>query len=283
MSERRYTFDTRTNSYYLGRDLQVRDATTGAIVILNIREDCWAVNVKDNVGRLRWPADAKLAAYRLGERETQRLYDEQVEEFWRWAETEAEERGFPRGIISAGRSAGWLVVPETKDLTGEFMIEPHEDEAGEADLRDRFLSYAFAVQQAIEDDGGFRAGFYDVLRAAGVALPDGVEQYTVSVPPTAVAAKSPSEAVALVLDDVVGEAGMTIVLDKEGERIDFEYPERRDPVTVTLSRDAFVGLCGLVQPTDEVDAALIQLQDGAWKELRRIFPLSIYETEGSEA
>ena len=47
--------------------------------------------------------------------------------------------------------------------------------------------------------------------------------------------------------------------------------QRVELVTVTMSKEAHAVLCGLVQPTEQVDSELISSE--RWDELRRLFPI----------
>ena len=48
------------------------------------------------------------------------------------------------------------------------------------------------------------------------------------------------------------------------------------PRTITISDEAYRALCGLVQPSDIVDADEVYTSDHTWDEIRAAFPLSDY-------
>lgn len=46
--------------------------------------------------------------------------------------------------------------------------------------------------------------------------------------------------------------------------------------TVAISPDAYRVLCGLVQPSEDIDAETVMAPDATWTELRNIFPLASF-------
>lgn len=212
MTEPRYIFNATGNSYFRGYDLQITDNETQASITVNVKENLLAVNVKDDEIRRTWPQDVQDAADKIGDQAGEDIYTRVQEDFWRWANEEAQVHGFD-GVYAAGHSGGWCAVQGTDYLDGMSIIEPS---GADKESVAKFLEFAFAITQAIEGDGGFREQFYEELRSA----PD---------PPP-------------------------------------------PPVTVELSSEAFIGLCGLVQPTDDVDGERIMLEPHVWVELREKFP-----------
>ena len=158
MADSQYTFDTQPNSYFMGQDLQVTDGT-GHTIIVNIKDDMWAVNVKDDATVDSFPPDVLRAFNRLNETTIQRIYDDTVREYWDWASDRVGAYDFG-GICQLGREGGWLAVEGSTHMFPE-MIEPDSAEAREA--RDRFLAFAFEVERAIEDD--WRPQYFDALKA----------------------------------------------------------------------------------------------------------------------
>lgn len=158
-----YTFDTARNSYFAGHDLRIRWDDRSLSILVNEKDGMLAVSVKDHDTIRSCPLASQAAAEKIGDAETQRVYDRVQHDFWHWAGEECKDHGFET-VYQAGRSGGWLAVAGTEHLDGADLIEPGEDEE---DIRDRFLAFAFAVEQAIENESGFKQQFYAALVEAG--------------------------------------------------------------------------------------------------------------------
>lgn len=157
-----YTFDAERNSYFLGHDLRVSENETDATIIVNVKDGMLAFNVKDDTIRRSWPSDVQDAADKIGDDETQELYEIVQRDFWREAHHFAGEHGF-NAVGSGGRSGGWCCVYETGHLDVADIIEP----AGEdKETVAKFLRFAFETCARIADDGGYHDQFYDRMREA---------------------------------------------------------------------------------------------------------------------
>lgn len=160
-----YTFDTERNSYFAGHDLRVRWDDRSLSILVNAKEGMLAVNVKDNDTFHNLPLQAQAAAKKIGDEATQVIYERSQRDFWDWAGTACKDHGFET-VYQEGRTGGWLAVAGTEHLDGRDLIEPDEDEQ---DIRDRFLAFAFEVEMAIENEGGYKQQFYAALVEAGEA------------------------------------------------------------------------------------------------------------------
>lgn len=162
MADSQYKFSAEQNQYFLGADLFVTDKT-GHTITVNIKDGMLAVEVKDSTIFAHWPADVRDASERLTDAQGEAVYERVQHEFWLWAKDAAERYKF-EGIDQVGHSGGWLAVEGTRDFEPAHLIEPVEGEEGDADLRDRFLAFAFEVERSIDED--WRPQFYEALKAA---------------------------------------------------------------------------------------------------------------------
>lgn len=162
MADPQYSFDTERNSYFNGRDLRVTETGTGHRIIVNVKDGMLAVEVKDRSIARDYPADVLAAAEQLGDERTQQIYEEVQGEFWQWADDAAKRYQFET-VYQAGRSGGWLAVAGTEGFDAATLIEPAEGEEGDADLRERFLAFAFEVERSIEDE--WRPLFHQQVKA----------------------------------------------------------------------------------------------------------------------
>lgn len=158
-----YTFGTSANAYFNGHDLRIRWEDRSLGVIVNEKDGMLAIDVKDRDTIHNTPLASQAAAKKIGDTETQHVYESVQMDFWQWAGEACKEYGFET-VYQAGRSGGWLAVAGTENIPGSELIEPGEEDE---DLRDRFLAFAFAVEQAIEGEGGYKQQFYAALVAAG--------------------------------------------------------------------------------------------------------------------
>jgi len=158
-----YTFGTSANAYFQGHDLRVRWDDRSLGVIINEKDGLLAIDVKDHDTIHQYPLASQAAAKKIGDAETQRIYEQVQHDFWHWAEQLAKDHGFET-IYQAGRSGGWLAVAGTENIPGSELIDPGEEDV---DLRDRFLAFAFEIEQGIEGAGGYKQQFYAALLEAG--------------------------------------------------------------------------------------------------------------------
>jgi hypothetical protein len=145
MTMQSYIFSTNTNSYFLGRDLIITRHGNGGSVRVNERDGMLSVDVKDGTIRHNWPTDVNAAADKIGETRVGELYEVARDSYWRWATLASAPHGFH--VYQAGRSGGWLAVDGTQRLSVSGLIEPDEEDA---ELRDRFLGFAFEVVGEID-------------------------------------------------------------------------------------------------------------------------------------
>ena len=165
ITEGRYTFHTDLNSpYFQGANLQIDDDETRRAIIVNIKDDMWAVEVKDDIPRRNWPADVQTAADEIDDSEVEHVYETICDDFWSWASCSLpSDHGFETAE-PAGRSAGWLAVPGSCQRFPE-IIEPSSPEAREA--RDGFLALAFEAVEQI--DAYYRPELYAALKRTAAA------------------------------------------------------------------------------------------------------------------
>jgi hypothetical protein len=159
MANTQYTFDTQPNEYFRGTDLRVTDGTDHTIIV-NVKGEGWAVNVKDDTIFSQYPQDVRDALDEMSSEQGEAVYQGVQAEFWRWADEAAKRYGFG-GVSQEGHSGGWLSVDGSAQRFPE-IIEPTSPEAIEA--RDAFLALAFEVERSIEDD--WRPQFYAQVKAA---------------------------------------------------------------------------------------------------------------------
>lgn len=157
MTDQRYTFSSQDNSYFNGRDVRVTNNETGDSILVNLKDNLWAVCVKDRQTFNNYPADLKTAAEKIGEPETQVCYERAQEGYWTWASMDlAGRHGFT--ICAAGRSGGWLAVEDTRYWDPQTLIEPGtEDRSG----RRHFLELAFEAVATIDV---YRSEFYEMVK-----------------------------------------------------------------------------------------------------------------------
>jgi len=165
MTEQRYTFSSADNSYFNGRDVRVTDTKTGASILVNVKDRFWAIDVKDADTFHSWPSDVKTAAEKIGDAETENLYNRVQESYWQWARTDLAWRSGFSTVYSAGRSGGWLAVEDTQNWDPESMLNPGEEEHEDVG---RFLALAFEAVAAID---AYRQQFYDDVKAAALVPP----------------------------------------------------------------------------------------------------------------
>jgi hypothetical protein len=158
----RYKFHGGGEPFSGNGALVITDATTDATVRVHVKDDMWAIDVKDNVTRRDLPEPAQKAADKLGDSRTEAIYSGAVEAFWDWAQEAATERGFAK-VYSAGRSGGWLAVEGTQDWEPLEVLQPTDE--FRADL-ERFLTFAFEVVGMIDH---FRNEFVNNLGSAALA------------------------------------------------------------------------------------------------------------------
>lgn len=158
MADAQYTFDTQDNSYFGGVDLRVTDGTDHTIIV-NVKGNDWAVDVKDDMIFRQWPADVQKASEQIGEERTEHIYQQVQREFWDWANDAAQRYGFG-GVTQEGHSGGWACADGSAQRFPE-IVEPDSAEAREA--RDAFLAFAFEVERSIEDD--WRPQFFEQVKA----------------------------------------------------------------------------------------------------------------------
>lgn len=158
-----YTFGTSANAYYQGYDLRVRWDDRSLGVVINEKDGMLAVDVKDHDTFSNLPLAAQAAAKKIGDETAQAIYNGIQRSFWDWADDAAKSHGFD-GVFQAGRSGGWVAVAGTQHLDGAALIEPDEEDE---DMRDRFLAFAFEIEQAIESEDGYKQYFYKRLIAVG--------------------------------------------------------------------------------------------------------------------
>lgn len=166
-----YTFGTSANAYYKGHDLRIRWDDRSLGVIVNEKDGMLAIDVKDHDTIHNTPLASQAAAEKIGDTETQHVYERVQMDFWQWAGEACKDYGFET-VYQAGRSGGWLAVAGTENIPGSELIEPGEEDV---DLRDRFLAFAFAIEQAIEGEGGYKQQFYAALVEAGEEHRDPVD------------------------------------------------------------------------------------------------------------
>lgn len=169
-----YTFDTEPNAYFLGQDVRVTDHANGATILVNVKDGMWAVNVKDDVIHASYPRDIQNALDTISEREAASAYNAAIESWWDDAQSSASERGFEDGVNTAGRSSGWMALPDTSDWEPTMLLSPK----GQLELtrRDRFLSLGFEVVANI--DKVRESVFFENVRSAMLALQTDLSQFT---------------------------------------------------------------------------------------------------------
>jgi hypothetical protein len=165
-----YIFNFRPNSYFQGQDLRCERTDTHDLVLLNIKDGMWAVNVKDDLIFSQYPADVQHAANVLPEGVIDGIAERVKDDWWREADHMAEERGFS-GAFQAGRSGGWCAIGGTEHFEGADMIAPAgEDMESE---RDKFLALAFMLDDLTEA----HEKFFSEVRAAMQALQIELSEY----------------------------------------------------------------------------------------------------------
>lgn len=162
----RYKFHGGREPFSGNGALVVHDETTDATVKVNVKDNMWAIDVKDNVTRRDLPEPAQKAADKLGDSRVEAIYGGAVEAFWDWAQEAATDHGFAK-VYSAGRSGGWLAVDGTQDWEPVELLQPSDEFRAD---RDRFLTLAFDLIGGI---GTYREEFINNLGAAAIA-PDAV-------------------------------------------------------------------------------------------------------------
>jgi hypothetical protein len=164
-----YIFNTKPNSYFQGCDLRCERTDTHDVVLLNVKDDMWAVNVKDDLVFSQYPADVRAAANVLPEGIVDGIAERVKNEWWEEADHAADERGFS-GVFSAGRSSGWCAVGGTENWDGSDIIEPGEEMREE---RDKFLALAFLLNDLTEAHDRF----FSEVRAAMQQLQSELSEY----------------------------------------------------------------------------------------------------------
>lgn len=155
-----YTFENRSNSYFMGSDVVVtRD--DGAQITINGKDGMVAVNVKDH-SAWSFPDDVKPLAADLNRANRSRmagdeygredwtdiLYEQAQERWWEDAHELAQEAGFGR-VWSSGRSGGWCCIDGTNGDRDWPRIAHPEDE-DDREFRDQILQLLFDIHSCIE-------------------------------------------------------------------------------------------------------------------------------------
>lgn len=156
-----YTFDTKPNSYFQGRDVRVSSEKRGGTVILNEKDGMWAVNVKDDETLRDYPADVQLAIANLPEGVIEGIAERVREQWWREANELADNHDFEDGVTQEGREGGWMAVINTKTWEPSTLLDPSEP--WEERDRNRFLALAF---DAIANMDHARQNFFTEVREA---------------------------------------------------------------------------------------------------------------------
>jgi len=160
----RYTFNTKPNSYFRGRDVRVSNGSDS--VLINLKDNMWAVNVKAELVRHTMPADVQIALYALPDAVAEACEQRAQENWWDDAKLLAAENGF-NTIYSAGRSSGWMAVDGTQDWDPECLFDLGQDAV-------RFLTLAFEATGAI---GAAEQDFYSQIREAMQELQIELSEY----------------------------------------------------------------------------------------------------------
>lgn len=162
----RYKFQGSREPFSGNGALVVHDETTDATVRVHVKDDMWAIDVKDNGLLTDLPQPVQDAVKKLGESTTHAIYNGATEAYWEWAKEAAHDHGFVT-VFSAGRSSGWAAVDGTQDWEPVELLQPTDEFRAD---RDRFLALAFDLVGGIDT---FRQEFIENLGAAAIA-PDAV-------------------------------------------------------------------------------------------------------------
>lgn len=137
-----YIFNTSPNSYFQGQDLRCERTDTHDVVLLNVKDGMWAVNVKSEWIRNQRSQAIQTAADNLTDSTLEHLEQSASDFFWREAQALAHEHGLG-DVFQAGRSGGWLAVSDTAGWELAHPAEPVTD--GENKAVERFLGFCFAA------------------------------------------------------------------------------------------------------------------------------------------
>jgi hypothetical protein len=132
-----YIFNTEANSYFNGQDIRIENTTTHEVILVNVKDGMWAVNVKDDTSFNDHPADVQNAITVLPDAVVEGIEQQIKQDWWEGANVVADEHGFAH-IYSAGRSEGWAAVDGTQSW------EPSDLFTLRNDVPD-FLAVAFHI------------------------------------------------------------------------------------------------------------------------------------------
>jgi hypothetical protein len=89
-----YIFNTEANSYFNGQDIRIENTTTHEVILVNVKDGMWAVNVKDDTSFNDHPADVQNAITVLPDAVVEGIEQQIKQDWWEGANVVADEHGF---------------------------------------------------------------------------------------------------------------------------------------------------------------------------------------------
>lgn len=167
---------TDTDAYeFEDHDMQLRVSHGDQTIILAMRDDQIALNVKDDDIRGNWPTEVQEAADKIGASRLEMLYEQARSDYWYGAGRSARQDGFG-DVSSAGRSEGWLIVEGSVPYDLADLREMAAGDGEDDDFRQRFLRFVFERDADIDF---YRSEFFTAVKAAANEPPAAPERIRV--------------------------------------------------------------------------------------------------------
>lgn len=164
-----FTFSDQPNSYFNGRDLRIGRKDDGRVIVVNVKDSYWALNIKSDWIRAQRPLAVRTAAANLPEQLLESLEMDALQFFWDEAEHIACSHGFSGNLYRKGRSGGWLAVQETHAFEALHPMQPTDAEEQKA--IERWLAFCFdAVDLQVKAEEKFDCEILEANQALQIEL-----------------------------------------------------------------------------------------------------------------
>lgn len=142
-----YSFSTRDNAYFNGRDMRITRDSDGRTILVNRKHGYWAVNVKSEYVMDQRSLAVRTAASNLPDGLLSGLEERSVDLFWREAGDLARNAGFSNGCYQEGRGGGWMAVADTEFIESPSPADPLDHEREEVE---RWIFVCFKADELRE-------------------------------------------------------------------------------------------------------------------------------------